>query len=474
MNLIVAYPFHVTIAIAIAPSRSIEREINATMRTATNTNQQSPKRTRFTPEETAADKSTTPQPPKALAESFIRLHIASLHPEIKTIVEKLGKEHLILLSKTDHKVDQSQRLINDKEFIPSSARVNVDLKVTKLVAESQEYKALEEETNDIIKQFQLDLKKQIIKANTLECNAAKLKLQQHLAKAIRLITQSCMIAAQDVTNVDTKVYTLMSNFSDNLTTHVPMQLNEFVTLYKEIHGLDDTFPPRLASNPAGRVIQTATMTITTDTYDMDDFDDSLVLPRALPNVNPTAIVPNDIIKIKDIIEGVFVSSWTKYKAQQHSNKVTIQLKKLSMGYFVERETTESVAVIDKEPAADQQELKSLIRSETREDNKDLRKTLELVQKELASLKNAKNDSKRGRGGASGKTKSQPPTKKKNSSSSKKQQPKKEGKADKRNKESGNEKKNSKPPNGKPPSDKKCSSSKDKKRSSSKTSKSKQR
>jgi hypothetical protein len=43
------------------------------------------------------------KPPKAVAESFIRSHVASLQPQLATILEKLGIQHLNLLAKADNK-----------------------------------------------------------------------------------------------------------------------------------------------------------------------------------------------------------------------------------------------------------------------------------------------------------------------------------------------------------------------------------
>jgi hypothetical protein len=109
------------------------------MKTATNANQQASKRTRFAPPEVKDnDTPTSIQPPKSLAESFIRSHIASLHPEIQTIIERFGKEHLVLLNKVDHKRSQVQHMVDDDDFIPSSARVSFEITTSKLVKETPE------------------------------------------------------------------------------------------------------------------------------------------------------------------------------------------------------------------------------------------------------------------------------------------------------------------------------------------------
>lgn len=172
-------------------------------------------------------------------------------------------------------------------------------------------------------------------------------------------------------------------------------------------------------------------------------------------------------KVKEIIEGVFVSAWTHYKTQQTNNKINAKLKKLSLTYFAERETAEAVAAVDQEPAADKQELRSLVRVETKNENKELLQRFESLKKSFNALvKSSKNDSKRGRGRASGK-KTNTPTKKVSQQPAKPTSNQKRGNAKvyERSKGSDNGKKNSKPRPGTPQSNRKRSKSNDKKQSS---------
>jgi hypothetical protein len=87
-----------------------------------------------------------------------------------------------------------------------------------------------------------------------------------------------------------------------------------------------------------------------------------VFPPRTPAVDADAmqnqpdIVPNDIEKLAKTIKSVFVSAWTNYKKQQPSNTVALELKRLSDGYFTDRETAATVSAIDLEPAADKPEL----------------------------------------------------------------------------------------------------------------------
>jgi hypothetical protein len=308
-----------------------------------------------------------------------------------------------------------------------------------------EFLAIKDATEALVSQFQNDLTAKIIDVGELECLAAVSTLQTHLVKSIRLIMQSSMIAARDNLDVDKKVHSMMCTYVVPLTIHVPMSLAAFNKLYKETHCLGDNFPPRLVLSD-------------------DMIDDNATTPT-YTFIMPT--VTDDMIKVKNIIEGVFVSAWTHYKTQQNSNKINAQLKKLSLGYFAERETAEAVAAIDKEPAADKQELQSLIRVETKNDNKELRQQFESLKKDFNALvKSSKNESKRGRGRASGK-KTNTPTTKMSRQQAKPTSNSKRGnaKVDARSKGSGNGKKTSKLRPGTPQSNRKRSKSNDKKQNS---------
>jgi hypothetical protein len=95
-------------------------------------------------------------------------------------------------------------------------------------------------------------------------------------------------------------------------------------------------------------------------HDNDDDDE----PETIP-VNAT------VTEIKNIIENVFVSSWTRFLEQQTKNDLSNRLKKLSSTFFTMRSTSETTAIVDAEPAADKKELKALIPLETLNKTKNL-------------------------------------------------------------------------------------------------------
>jgi hypothetical protein len=92
----------------------------------------------------------------------------------------------------------------------------------------------------------------------------------------------------------------------------------------------------------------------------------------------------------------------------------MELKRLSAGYFTDRDTAVAVSAVDLEPATDKPELQALIRRETHAENKTLRQELNTLKQQLAGLKkssntNAQKSVTRGPGGsASKKTKNSQP------------------------------------------------------------------
>jgi hypothetical protein len=152
-----------------------------------------------------------------------------------------------MLSKMHHLTKANKRLVNDKDHIPSSARIKFELSVSDRVKDMPEYKVLQEQTIDVVKEVHNNLKKQIISASKLEIKAIIIDIKHHLLKAIRLITNAVLLLKNDKTNVDDLVHTLMTNYINELTIHTPMNIEKFVTFYKEVHTIA-AFPTTTPTN----------------------------------------------------------------------------------------------------------------------------------------------------------------------------------------------------------------------------------
>ena len=86
------------------------------------------KRTRFGPVEIIDN--GRPTAPLSSAESYIKNHLASLHPNLALILEKLAFDNLRLQAKLFHKIKQVDRMKTNVDVIPRSARVDFTFSVS--------------------------------------------------------------------------------------------------------------------------------------------------------------------------------------------------------------------------------------------------------------------------------------------------------------------------------------------------------
>eukprot|EP00957_Ditylum_brightwellii_P167399 12744203-Ditylum_brightwellii.AAC.1 len=149
-----------------------------TISTATSTMAQVTKCTWFVKSTLTTHNTTTNSKrllPKALAIDYILGKTESLHPTIKTNLIMLRTHHIELQMKTLNKANQKKRLLDDEEFIPHSAQIEFEFKVSKEAEVDQEFTNLLEVTN-IIRECKKNLKTQIIKCIDIELKL----LHQHL------------------------------------------------------------------------------------------------------------------------------------------------------------------------------------------------------------------------------------------------------------------------------------------------------
>ena len=319
---------------------------------------------------------TKKTPPSGLAESLIKSSVASLHPEIANIVERLGKEHITLLSKLDNKKKQHQRMNDDPAFIPRSARLDFKINVSKRAQTSAEFIQLESDTKAEVDQCIGKLRALVVRATKVEITSIESELKEHIVTSIRLIVKALMISQHDKSNVDIKVATITLQHIDTLSVNAKMSFREFSALYKSIHGLE-SYPP----------------TIPTENLTLDQMDnsDSFVLTGLIGSqYRAPPPVQSYITEFKELFENVFILSWSQYKIQQDKNEIALELKKLSTNYFAERETANTVITVDSEPSADKPELGNLIEKKTRDSTNDIRQQLSRLQNEIKQLKVTKN------------------------------------------------------------------------------------
>jgi hypothetical protein len=326
--------------------------------------------------------------PSTIAGRFIDSYTTSLHPQLAPLINKVAKDHILLLSKRDHKQQVTQRLIDDDDLLPRSARFHFKLTFPEKLDTRPEFIALRTEANEITSKYSKELKKLIIKAAQLEITTMNEDIRLHIVKSLRLITQLTMLIDHDTTSQDSKTYQLITHYLPILTTNAPMTKQEFCELYKQVHKLN-TYPPTNTDNVATNPI-----------FDVDHSDSMFFTQISEVQQQLTPAPPADLDKLKDIIEAIFVTTWQRYSAQQQENKIAYELKKITTAYLTEEATENAVLDVDSEPPADKRELKALIRQEAKAETKELANKIDQLSNLFEQQFGTKNYQPRGHGGAS--------------------------------------------------------------------------
>lgn len=100
--------------------------------------------------------------PLAKAEHYITLNIQSLDPTTHKIVLGLGKEYLLLVDQHKKQIKTYESL-KKEDFIPRSIRFKFTLTARKEFAKKSDFKTNFNEVDDIMKDFQKQLKAVIVR-----------------------------------------------------------------------------------------------------------------------------------------------------------------------------------------------------------------------------------------------------------------------------------------------------------------------
>ena len=118
-----------------------------------------------------------------------------LREHIFPIIKKAVKLHMNMLHKLINKMSQLNKMDNNREFIPHFDRmVNFDFWVTKKVENSPEFITVKAETNNLVLEFKLTLKRKVMETLKNDCKILRNEIYDHLAKILHLIIQAQLIS----------------------------------------------------------------------------------------------------------------------------------------------------------------------------------------------------------------------------------------------------------------------------------------
>jgi hypothetical protein len=100
----------------------------------------------------------------AVAEPSIQTSVASLCSKLATIITKLGKEHILLLTRLDSKKSIPEKLKDNEDVILHLERLEFQLSGLKWTEQRPELIVLVEETAIMVNTYQKALRGQVIKA----------------------------------------------------------------------------------------------------------------------------------------------------------------------------------------------------------------------------------------------------------------------------------------------------------------------
>ena len=355
------------------------------MESSTDTNAPN-KRVRFDP--SASDGASTPgkspKSPMAAATQHVQSHVASLQPQIATILSRLAKQYLLLLSKLHHKTRQLETMQNDPSFIPRSARIDFALSVTKKAEQDAELPALRDECTRIITETQQSLKNQIVLATSVEIKLFKADARELLANSFQVITKAFLIADghSPAIQPERMVHTLLDRYHETLLSNIDCSLADFRRIYCALHSLASLPDPYPQSQPAPAAAEAI------------DHSDSLFMPLiqqmrdANPPPPPAPRTTEDTVasSLKRTLESIFITSWSLYLRQSKTNTIDLALKKLSVEHFDSKATEAAVMEIDMEPPASRQQLDGLIRASVSKQTKKLQNEIQTLKAGLAKVK----------------------------------------------------------------------------------------
>jgi hypothetical protein len=297
--------------------------------------------------------------PMAAARASLVLNCASLQPEIATLLTTLGKEHLLLMQKTLHKSSQIEKLNEDEELIPRSARIKFHLSTMKAAETDPGYIGLKAETETLVIAFQKALKTKVVAVAELEVKLLRSEIQKYLASNLYVATKALLICDNLAIDPHKIVNTILEQYATPLLASFHITVADFRALYSLEHTVMPLPPPidGPVQTPVGQ--------------------DVAVIP---------SLALQAFAKIYRVIESTFVSPWNAYLDTQKRLAITVALKTLRVEHFEPAATEAANMIIDDETAADPPQLRAIVDAQVSSKTASLRKEVSALRVAMSKLK----------------------------------------------------------------------------------------
>jgi Tfp pilus assembly protein PilE len=309
-------------------------------RTAT-PNPRQPKRVKIDPLVKIAQDSSSPL---GQALNVVSSHCASLHPELASILNRAAKNYLHAMGFAYNKSQSRIKLEEDEDRIPKSVKSAFELTASKAAKDDPEFTTISTEFANILKQFQDESKKAIIKVMKVEERLAQDDALKKFSLALDAIVQAFLKASKDnTTNKHKIVNTILDRHHEDLLKPFGKTLEDFRQIYQSATSSGDLPAPYqpvapVANNgPFGAAAQQA----------------------------PPPVHEQEITKIFATLDAILSRAWDRYVQTTDRNSVKADLKRLEVELFTEDKTTDAQMALDNEAPTDRPTIQRLITEEVK-------------------------------------------------------------------------------------------------------------
>jgi hypothetical protein len=365
------------------------------------------KRTRFDP--TANPNAQSSSSPMHHASLAVKNYCATLHNQISSILLSLSLDKFLKNKRlADSKHRQFRKMETADDYFPRSVKIDVKIHCSELSKKSPDYTAIDEEMKLVVAEFQQRAKETIIKATKLDAQVHQTAADKVLMEAIQQISMAFItLDDQPHAHVHQFAHTIIDRYHEDLCHLVSFSTkNEIIAAYQLYTDAPVALPaPFLAPAVLPRAINAVAPNVRNPYIPATP-------PAALPNLAPNDIRRTEptIQKIWTAIRSCFIRPWATYIAIQDQNDKTLQLKKILATQQTTAATDVAQMLVDGEEAVTPAVINALIEQKVAQKVSAQLKTTQKEINELRNLvKNSKNETQRGRQGASTRKKKSPGT-----------------------------------------------------------------
>eukprot|EP00957_Ditylum_brightwellii_P202618 15330947-Ditylum_brightwellii.AAC.1 len=137
--------------------------------------------------------------------------------------------------KAHAKANQKKRLTDDDDFIPCSARIEFQFKVSKEIEADQEFRDLLETMNNFIGDCKQRLKAQIVKCIDIKLKLLHQQLLDNFIRNLWFITKQHLVYMNDKSNINKTVSAFLQAYKEDLSKHLPCNDEDLHSAYKRVH-----------------------------------------------------------------------------------------------------------------------------------------------------------------------------------------------------------------------------------------------